>query len=228
MTVTIEPLHIQLQPYLLARKKFYQLLHLLFSMPANVDALFEIKKEVTFKELLGQLHEGGKILDDFFQHLNLEQIKREQQEFQRLFIGPGPLGAPPWESYYRSREQLLFEEWTYQIRERYHRFGLQYCKENNEPDDHLLLELEFMVYLSDLCLFATKDHRLDKLLATQISFLEEHLLIWIPYFCEKVIENTSSQLYLGAAMLLEDFLSFDLESLVEVREGLLLCLKNIH
>ncbi|MFF2450610.1 molecular chaperone [Neobacillus sp. NPDC058068] len=227
MTLTIEPLHIQLQPFLLAKKNFYQLLHLLFSMPVNVDTLIGIKRDETFEEL-GEFHEGGKILDDYFKHLTVEQIKREQQEFQRLFIGPGPLGAPPWESYYRSREQLLFEEWTYQIRELYHRFGLQYCKENNEPDDHFLLELEFMIHLTDLCSQETKDDRIEKLLATQISFLEEHLLIWIPYFCEKIIENTSSQLYLGAAMLLEDFLSFDLESLVEVREGSILCLKNIH
>jgi TorA maturation chaperone TorD len=226
MTATTEPLHIQLQPYLLARKNFYQLLHLLFSVPAKIDSLFDIKRDETFKEL-GEFHDGGKILDRFFKHLTVEQIKREQQEFQRLFIGPGPIAAPPWESYYRSSEQLLFEEWTYQIRKVYHRFGLQYFKENNEPDDHLLLELEFMIYLSDLCLQETKDDRIEKLLATQISFLEEHLGIWIPSFCEKVIENTSSQLYLGAAMLLKYFLSFDLESLVEVREGLLLCLKNI-
>ncbi|WP_312472636.1 molecular chaperone TorD family protein [Neobacillus sp.] len=227
MTSTTESIHIQLQSFLLSRKKCYQLLHLLFFVPEKLETLFEIQKDNTFEEL-GEFHEGGKILHDFFKHLSIEQIKREKEEYQRLFIGPGPLVAPPWESYYRSKEHLLFEEWTYQVREQYHRFGLQYRKENNEPDDHLLLELEFMIYLSDLCLHEPTEEKIEKLLTTQISFLEEHLIIWIPFFCERVIENTNSQLYLGAAMLLEDFLSFDLESLVEVREGTRICLKKIH
>jgi TorA maturation chaperone TorD len=219
MTTTTEPIHTQLQPFLLSRKKFYQLLHLLFVVPANEKALFEIRTNGNLQEL-EEIHEGGKILRNFFEHLSIEQIQKEREEYQRLFLGPGPLVAPPWESYYRSKEQLLFEEWTYQIREQYHQFGLQNIKENNEPDDHLLLELEFMIFLTDLCLQETKIERVIELISSQIHLLEKHLTIWIPYFCERVIENTNSQLYLGAAMLLEDFLSFDLTSLIEVREAL--------
>jgi putative dimethyl sulfoxide reductase chaperone len=219
MSTATEPLHIQLQPLLFARKNFYQLLHLLFLTPTNDEALFEIQNNGNLREL-EEFHEGGKILRNFFEHLTDEQIKKEYKEYQRLFIGPGPLIAPPWESYYRSREQLLFEEWTYQIREQYHQFGLQYIKENNEPDDHLLLELEFMIFLADLSLQETKIGRIIELLTSQIHLLEKHLTIWIPYFCERVIENTNSQFYLGAAMLLEDLLSFDLSTLLDVREAI--------
>jgi TorA maturation chaperone TorD len=219
MISTTEPLHIQLQPFLLARKKFYQLLHLLFLVPTNGASLFEIRNKGNLLEL-EEIHEGGKILRNFFEHLSIEQIQKEEEEYQRLFVGPGPLAAPPWESYYRSKEQLLFEEWTYQIREQYHLFDLQNIKENNEPDDHLLLELEFMIFLAELCLQETKTDRVVELILSQIHLLENHLIIWIPYFCERVIENTNSQLYLGAAMLLEDFLSFDLTTLYEVREAL--------
>jgi putative dimethyl sulfoxide reductase chaperone len=206
MSTATEPLHIQLQPLLFARKNFYQLLHLLFLTPTNDEALFEIQNNGNLREL-EEFHEGGKILRNFFEHLTDEQIKKEYKEYQRLFIGPGPLIAPPWESYYRSREQ-------------YHQFGLQYIKENNEPDDHLLLELEFMIFLADLSLQETKIGRIIELLTSQIHLLEKHLTIWIPYFCERVIENTNSQFYLGAAMLLEDLLSFDLSTLLDVREAI--------
>jgi len=218
MTKTTEPLHIQLQSFFLARKNFYQLLNLLFLPPTN-KVLAGIRSSINFHEL-EEVHEGGEILQHFIGHLSNEQINMEKEEYQRLFIGPGPLAAPPWESYYRSKDQLLFEEWMYQVREQYHRYGLKYVKENNEPDDHLLLELEFMSFLANLNMQESNHERILELISSQISFLEKHLTIWIPFFCERVIENTESQLYLGAAMLLEDFLSFDLTTLIELREVL--------
>ncbi|MBT2699255.1 molecular chaperone TorD family protein [Bacillus sp. ISL-40] len=219
MTTTTVRIHIQLQPFFLSRKKYYQLLHLLFLVPSNGELLFEIRNNGNLREL-EEIHDGGKILWNFFDHMTDEQINREYEEYQRLFIGPGQLVAPPWESYYRSREQLLFEEWNYQIREQYHLFGLQYKNENNEPDDHLLLELEFMLFLADLSLQETMTDRIVELISRQIHFLEKHLTIWVPYFCKRIIEHTNSQLYLGAAMLLEDLLTFDLTTLQEVKEAL--------
>src|SRR4051794_22478979 len=109
MTTVTEPLHIQIQPFFLSRKKYYQLLHLLFSIPANGELLVEIKNNGNLQGL-EEIHEGGKILQNFFEHMSDVQIDRESEEYHRLFIGPGPLVAPPWESYYRSKEQLLFEE----------------------------------------------------------------------------------------------------------------------
>lgn len=219
MNSMTDPLYIQLQPFFLARKNYYQLLYFLFLIPSNNESLLEIRNNGNLQEL-EEVHEGGKILRNFFEHLTEEQINREYEEFHRLFIDPGPLVAPPWESYYRSREQLLFEEWTYQVREQYHHFGLQFKHENKEPDDHLLLELEFMLYLVDLCLQETRADKIGELISRQILFLEEHLTIWVPYFCKRIIELTNSQLYLGAALLLEYLLNFDLTTLREVREAL--------
>ncbi|WP_051633446.1 TorD/DmsD family molecular chaperone [Bacillus sp. UNC41MFS5] len=218
ITVT-DPIHIQLQPLLLARKKYYQFIHLLFLEPSGSEILVKIRNHGNLQEL-EEIHEGGKILQNVFEQLTEEQINREYEEFHRLFVGPGPLVAPPWESFYRSREHLLFEEWTYQVREQYHQFGLQFKNENNEPDDHLLLELEFMLSLIDLSLQEARIERVIELILSQIHFLEEHLTIWVPDFCKRIIEHTGSQLYLGAAMLLEDLLSSDLTTLLEVREAL--------
>ena len=219
MATSTESLHLQLNSFFQSRKTFYQFLHLLFLDPSIGNGLFEKREMFNFQDL-AEVHEGGKILFRYFEHLSANQIIEDEAEYRRLFVGPGPLVAPPWESYYRSKEQLLFEEWTYQIRELYHQFGLQSIKENNEPDDHLLIELEFMIFLSDTCLHETLDEKIVDLISTQISFFENHLNQWIPYFCKRLIENTNSQLYLGAALMLEDFLSFDLQSLYEVREAL--------
>jgi putative dimethyl sulfoxide reductase chaperone len=218
MTAKTEPINFELQLFWSARKNLYQFIRLLFSEP-NMELLKEISQIGKLDEL-AKLHEGGKILRSFFDQLTTNKIGKEIKEYQRLFIGPGPVAAPPWESYYRSREHLLFEEWTYQVRNFYHHNGLQYIKENNEPDDHLLLELEFIEILTDLSSSESNVENVIELLSTAIDFLKNHLMVWIPYFCERVIEATNSPLYLGAAMLLEDFLNDDLISLSEVREAL--------
>jgi putative dimethyl sulfoxide reductase chaperone len=218
MTTNTASEDLQIQLFLSARKNLYQLIHFLFAEP-TFGLLRGISGSANLDEL-AEFHEGGKILRDYFELLTEDKVTNEKEEYQRLFIGPGPLAAPPWESYYRSREQLLFEEWTYQVRSLYHQFGLRYIRENNEPDDHLLLELEFMCFLTDLTISESDPSKKSGYISTQIDFLEDHLTVWVPYFCKQVIEGTNSQLYLGAAMLLEDFLNYDLISLCEIREAL--------
>ncbi len=221
MSTTKEPLQAELELLLLSRKNFYQLLQLLFSDPLEGKDLMHVKDNHTLQDMLAEIHEGGKILHRFFDHLSEGQIKQERNEYNRLFTGPGPLVAPAWESYYRSKEQLLFEECNYEIRKQYHHFGLQNIRENSEPDDHLLLELEFMNYLADLSIQKCHTTEVIDLISSQIYLLENHLTIWIPYFCRRIIENTTSHLFLGAAIMLEDFISFDLQSLKKEKEALL-------
>jgi TorA maturation chaperone TorD len=220
MTTDTEPIFSSLQPYFQSRKNFYQLLYLLFQEPNKHNCLNEIARD-NYIHNLADIHEGGKILSQFFYHFSEEQLQEEQTEYQRLFIGPGPLVAPPWESYYRSKEHLLFEECTYEIRKEYHKFGLQFVRENNEPDDHLLLELEFMIFLIDLAMENQEVVRTIDLISTQTNLIQNHLSKWVPFFCERLIENTNSQLYLGAGMLLDDFLAFDIQSLNEIKGALL-------
>jgi putative dimethyl sulfoxide reductase chaperone len=215
------PIHTQLQPLFRSRKNLYQLLQLLFSEQLLGDPLLELKQNEDIQGLLAEMNEGGRILHRFFERLSIEQISKEREEHQFLFVGPGPLPAPPWESFYRSREQLLFEKWTYKVREQYHQFGLQFVKENNEPDDHLLIELEFMTNLCDQLLQEKEAAGITMIIESQMNFLENHLTKWIPLFCMRLIDHTNSQLYLGSAMLLDEFIQFDSQSLIEVKEALI-------
>ncbi len=70
-------------------------------------------------------------------------------DFNRLFVGPGEMLAPPWESVHRSKTKLTFQEPTLQVRELYRRFGVEAPAVHREPDDHLGLELAFVATLSD-------------------------------------------------------------------------------
>ncbi|MBK8797751.1 MAG: molecular chaperone TorD family protein [Anaerolineales bacterium] len=70
-----------------------------------------------------------------------------REEYTVLFIGLERVAAPPWESVYLSRDHLLFDEQTLQVRDAYAAFGLQIPHIDREPDDHIGFELLFLAHL---------------------------------------------------------------------------------
>jgi TorA maturation chaperone TorD len=106
-----------------------------------------------------------------------------RRDYNRLFFGPGPMVAPPYESVYRSEERLVFELQTRQVRAFYARFGLAAPRLNKEPDDHIGLEMGFLGVLCVRAMDAIdsgNDAELARLMAGVQSFLELHLLVWGP------------------------------------------------
>ncbi|WP_409270340.1 TorD/DmsD family molecular chaperone [Neobacillus sp. SCS-31] len=166
---------------------------------------------------LGELGLGGVELKDFLK--GKPCLNREAVEFSRLFIGPGTLPAPPWESFYRSREQMLFDDVMYEVREQFHNEDLRFVKENNEPDDHITLELEFMLHLILKGIHAKEELEFFNILKKQRAFLNEHLGQWIGDFGKRLAQSTTSKLYRGAALLAKDFIADDMDFLKELVEG---------
>lgn len=108
---------------------------------------------------------------------------RLRSEYTRLFLGPEKLIAPPWESVYVSGEPLLFQESTLAVREAYRRSGYASAGYPREADDHVAIELDFMAALATKTCEAEDDR---DALEEQRSFLEEHLLVWIESFAERL------------------------------------------
>jgi TorA maturation chaperone TorD len=127
-----------------------------------------------------------------------------QADYTHLFIGPGKVVAPPWESVYFNEERQTFQAQTLQVRSWFRRFGLESVKLYNEPDDHAGLELAFLAHLAQLGLAALEqgdEPRLDRILEAQRKFLAEHPLQWMPAWCHQIEENANTSFYRGAARL---------------------------
>lgn len=139
-----------------------------------------------------------------------EDVGEIRTDFSRLFIGPGRLLAPPYESVYRSREGLVFEAETLQVRARYKAWGLQAPHLNREPDDHVGLELEF---LGTLCLrgldaIETGDADLLGRVREEISgFLDDHVLRWVPACMDDVAAGARTACYRAVAALVQGALA---------------------
>ncbi len=151
-----------------------------------------------------EMHMGLHLLRKFCSSWQETELPALRSDYGRLFIGPGPLLAPPWESVYLSDEHLLFEAQTLEVREMYRRFGLQAPKLNVEPDDHLGLEMAFMVHLCHEALAALEhqqEDRLHKAMQAQRDFMEKHLLRWAPDCLWRVIRQACTDYYRGVAYL---------------------------
>ena len=147
---------------------------------------------------------GLVLLTEFCHGWNPAQLDALTWDFNRLFVGPGEMLAAPWESVYRSKTKLTFQEPTLQVRELYERFGVQAPAMHREPDDHLGLELAFVATLSDLAAQAAAagdTAQLARCFETQRDFLQDHLLAWAPTCLALVGKHAETDYYRGAALL---------------------------
>ena len=116
----------------------------------------------------------------------LDQLR---SEYTKLFIGPGKLPAPPWESVFVSGEPLLFQKSTLAVREAYRAAGFQAAGYPHEADDHLAIELAFMEKLAGRMgeAYAEADGaRVGELARIQLDFLQNHLLVWVKSFADQL------------------------------------------
>ncbi|WP_116115676.1 TorD/DmsD family molecular chaperone [Austwickia chelonae] len=126
-------------------------------------------------------------------------------EWMRLFRGPGPLQACPYESVHREEEKLTFGEQTVSVRRWYAVHGVEAPRLNVEPDDHLGLELAFVSHLCLSALDAAEAGDLAGLsgkVAALSSFLGEHLLVWADEVADAMITHAETGLYQGVGLLL--------------------------
>ncbi len=147
---------------------------------------------------------GLRLLGDFCRRWDPERHDELVWDFNRLFVGPGEMLAPPWESVHRSKTGLTFQESTLEVRALYGRFGVEAPALHREPDDHLALELAFVGHLSDLATAADQrsdESELDRCFEAQRAFLQRHLLGWAPTCLGLVQTHAYTAYFRGVASL---------------------------
>ena len=83
------------------------------------------------------------------------------------------------------------------------------AKDFKEAPDHITAELEFMYYLifKEIEAFSNSDPETAiGFIQKQKSFLEDHLMAWVPEFAVDIIENAETSFYQNLAKTTETFL----------------------
>ena len=201
----------------------YEILIYLLSKEPEIDGLIELSKQEELKRL-GGISEGAELINDYLKIMKIEEtdsfLKSTREEYQRLFVGPAPIQVPIWESVYFDPEKLMFGERTMVVRAFYKKYSFEFVRKNKEPEDHLAIELEFMLFLNKKTLEAQKDDEARELIKDQLLFLNNHLLTWIEKFAKLLFNRSESLLYKGTVLLLKEFLLVDKDTLYMMEEEL--------
>jgi len=143
---------------------------------------------------------------EFEADADLEPLK---VDFSKLFVGPYQLSAAPYGSVYLEGERKMMGDSTLDVKNRYREAGLDTANNFKDAPDHITAELEFMYYLifKEIEAFANSDiDTAIDFIQKQRSFLEDHLMAWVPEFAESIIESAESPFYPNLAKTTKAFL----------------------
>lgn len=214
------------------RGSIYKLLSQCFMYPSEelVNSIIDGSLNDALQSTLG-LIEDSKVaqhlaeLKDFSiksQKLPSEEFFKElKTEYNRLFVGPGHVLAPPYESIYKTKNEdnklgIVMGDSTIEVKDFYRSVGLDISEDFKDLPDHITLELHFMGHLCDLEIEKTKEASEEELADVrkkQIDFLETHLGSWIKDFSKAVSTATNSAFYRIIAELTENWIEIEIDEL---------------
>lgn len=116
--------------------------------------------------------------------------------WQRLFIGPWALPAPPWGSVWLDKESVLFGDSTLALREWMRATGIALSEQRSEPEDHFGTLLLLAAWLCE----SAQDEAFNQLLAW-------HLLPWSGRFLSVFVAEANQPFYQALGQLAQETLA---------------------
>jgi TorA maturation chaperone TorD len=138
-------------------------------------------------------------------------------EYARLFVGPGK-HISPHESVHHEREDgdwgRLWGAATVEVKAFIEVTGLGYDDSYKGMPDHISAELELMEKLTEnesQAWSGDDEEGARQCVDVERRFIEEHLIHWVPTFCDKVIEAAELSFYRELAALTKRFIELEQE-----------------
>jgi TorA maturation chaperone TorD len=133
---------------------------------------------------------------------NTTSLKFMNEDFLTLFSGTGSPLAPPYESVYRSKDHLMFDQQSSEVKEFYKSYGWESKFKGKIPDDHLAIELLFLTLLIEKYL-ELDDQVCENEMKNEIRrFIKQHILSWIPVWNNHMQEYSKTISYKGISTLI--------------------------
>lgn len=202
-----------------ARKNFYEFLSEVYSKGIPRKFIEDIRQGVFSLPPTKNkdIETGFREVHDYISKTSdsIEELVREiEDEYVRLFLGPGKAEVLPYQSTYEGHR--IYGETTLKVRNIFTGAGLRISQGAGIGEDHLGAELKFMAHLCGRAMDLLA-HGKDATspLELQKKFLEEDMLPWVQEFCEDVLKSTAN-FYRGIAMVTRGFLKEDRALLYEL------------
>jgi len=111
-------------------------------------------------------------------------------EYERLFVGPGHVPSPPYESYWREDAPVdirrsLVGPCTAELRRLYRQLDIELAQESGELPDHIAVELEALAYALSF----------EETLPVARALFFDHVRQWLPRLCRAVAHESEQPFY---------------------------------
>jgi anaerobic sulfite reductase subunit A len=217
----------ELKGILKTRRDFYAFLcRMYLEEPARELADDLVNERLFFPdpkalELNADLSAGFRELREFMERSKGKTVAELQEElrdeYTRLFILPHGHSVQPYESWWIDGK--LMGNSLLKVKSEYREAGIAKSRDYPELDDHIAFELKFMQYLCEEELSATDNNeRMFECLNLQKEFFDEHLLKWVPAFCDGLYEWEMSKFFKGIAKITKGFILLDTMVIRELLE----------
>ncbi|HEV8066021.1 MAG TPA: molecular chaperone TorD family protein [Acidimicrobiales bacterium] len=133
----------------------------------------------------------------------LAEVLSLLDEHERLFVGPGRVPCPPYESYWREDvpvdiRRSLVGPCTADLRRLYAGIEIELTPAVGELADHVAVEFEALAYALSF----------EETVATARAIFFDHLRKWLPRLCRAVVRESEHPFYRDLAMLTLDWLGY--------------------
>jgi TorA maturation chaperone TorD len=165
----------------------------------------EVESWISWRDLgrrTGEASGTAAPMENLLSPLLVEHWRALLDEHERLFVGPGSVPCPPYESVWRNDVPIhlrrsLMGPCTEDLRRLYAEIGLKVAPASGELPDHVAIELEALAYAL----------RSPGTVPIAGILLAEHLSKWLPKFCRAVAGEAAQPFYHELAALTPDWLA---------------------
>lgn len=141
---------------------------------------------------------------------NIEQPLLDElaADFAAIYLNHS-IQASPCESVWLDEEGLMRQQPMFAVRAWYKEYGLEVENWRLRTDDHLVCQLQFIGHL-----FSQEADPIRNL-QQAAHFMDEHILLWIKPFAQRVSQRAATPYYAGLALLTASYLETLREVLAE-------------
>ncbi|TKF24105.1 molecular chaperone TorD [Vibrio genomosp. F6] len=172
----------------------------------------------TFLTGLGENETLKPSIDKLVDALNRLQNREDAQlelsaDYCDLFLKSDKNVALPYASMYIGKQGLLNDVPAQEMAALMSKHGIAVSESLNEPADHIAIELDFLGNLIIRSNELEQEKHLDDALIEQESFIQTHILSWIPQFSAKCDQYDEFGFYASVAQVLVAFCQLDCQYL---------------
>jgi TorA maturation chaperone TorD len=197
------------------RSNIYGFLSSMFREEISAERLRQIKGPA-IKKVLSEMG----VQYDIFSQKDQDQLLEDLAvEYARLFLGPDK-HISPHESLHHQRDDGDWgTHWggsTVDVKKFIETTGLEYKQEYSGMPDHISVELDFMKEAAGREAQAIEEKDWEGALYCQKmekKFICDHLIKWIPAFCDKIISQAEISFYGDLADVTKDFITLESEEI---------------